>query len=94
MEKSGKTVTEKPEVVSMGSIVDTSLIETLARHSDLKEYDYLCKIGFKGAKCGEDRAVMIAKSNLMQADLKETLMAREKVKVLNQLISKLLKEEN
>jgi uncharacterized protein (DUF2384 family) len=48
---------------SHNGIMNTIITQTFTRHAGLPEKTYLKRLGFKGVKIGEDRAVRIAKFN-------------------------------
>ena len=80
---------EKEKVVSMGSVVDASIWETLARHAGLLEHQYLPKIGHKGAR-NEERAGRIARANLLQANMKETLIIKDKLRMIAGMVEQFI----
>jgi len=54
-------------------IMNTIITQTFTRHADLPEKTYLKRIGFKGVKISEERAVRIAKFNVI-VELTKTLL--------------------
>lgn len=48
------------------NVVNLIVAKTLARHNDLSEADYLKRIGFGNKNVSEEKAVKIARFNIMQ----------------------------
>ena len=79
-----KTPEEVMAEKNMG-VMNTIITQTLTRHAGLSEKAYLKKIGFKGVKISEEKAVRIARFNVIVELTKTYLSCIQKINLIKNM---------